>query len=89
MESIREINTALKSMSVQKEEVKTAALVLMEDNLTKAKRALMAPKAVCPTASSVQKLESKAQIDPADNNNLETKRRARSTIKRSQSLTGT
>ena len=45
MASIREINTKLQTMSVsvQKEEVKKAPLWLMEDNLTKAMRALMVP----------------------------------------------
>ena len=38
----------------------------MEDNLTKAKRVIMATKALCPTGRSVQELESKAQIDVAD-----------------------
>ena len=46
MQSIREINTELQAMSVstQKVEVKRAPVVLMEDNLTKTKRALMVTK---------------------------------------------
>ena len=59
MASIKEINTRLQTMSisVQKEEMKKALMVLMEDNLTKAKRALMVT-----TGRNVQELESKAQI---------------------------
>ena len=36
----------------------------MEDNLTKAKRALMAPKQLCPTGANVHAMESKA--NPGD-----------------------
>ena len=35
---------------MKKEEPKKAPIILMEDNLTKAKRILMTPKKVCPTA---------------------------------------
>ena len=52
-------------MKVQNE-VKKAPMVLMEDNLTKAKRALMVPKVPCPNAGSVQELEAKAQLASAD-----------------------
>ena len=35
------------------------AIVLMEDNLTKAKKALMTPKQLCPTATVVHAMEAK------------------------------
>ena len=62
------INTRLQTMSVsiQKEEYKKAPVVLMEDNLTKAKRALMVTKHWSPLGRNVQELESKAQIEAAD-----------------------
>ena len=68
MALIIEINTRLQttSVSVQKEEVKKAPVVQMEDNLTKAKRALMVTKQLCPTGKNVQELESKAQIEGKD-----------------------
>ena len=61
MESIRKINARLQP--VQKEEVKKAPVVLMEDYLSKAKRALRVTKQLCPTGINVQKLESKAQLE--------------------------
>ena len=46
--------------SKPREEPKKAPMILMEDNLTKAKRALMAPKQLCPTGVNVHAIESKA-----------------------------
>ena len=37
-----------------------APIVLIEDNLTKAKKALMTPKQLCPTAAVVQPMEAKS-----------------------------
>ena len=38
----------------------------MEDNLTKAKRALMAPKQLCHTGVNIQAIESKANLGEQD-----------------------
>ena len=43
-----------------REEPKKAPIVLMEDNLTKAKMALMTPKQLCPTAAVVHAMETKS-----------------------------
>ena len=42
-----------------REEPRKAPIVLMEDNLTKATKALMTPKHLCPTAAVVQTMEAK------------------------------
>ena len=42
----------------------------MEDNLTKAKRALMIPKQLCPTGANVHALESKANPGEQDEDKL-------------------
>ena len=47
-----------------KGEPEKATIVLMEDNLTKAKRALMTPKQLCPTAAVVQAIENK--VNPGE-----------------------
>ena len=46
MQAIRDMDVKIQAMSTNqpKLKVKTAQIVLMEDNLTKAKRALMTPK---------------------------------------------
>ena len=49
--------------STRKEEPKKAQLILMEDNLTKSKRALMTPKELCPTARVVQTMERQGSIN--------------------------
>ena len=46
--------------SMKKEEPRKAPIILMEDNLTKAKRILMTPKKLCPTAAIVYAMEGKA-----------------------------
>ena len=50
MQSIRDMDATIQALSISKPKVdsKTAPIVLMGDNLTKAKRALMAPKQLCP-----------------------------------------
>ena len=53
-----------------KGEPEKATLVFMEDNLTKAKRALMTPKQLCPTGANVHALESKAHPGEQDENKL-------------------
>ena len=42
-----------------REEPKKAPVVLMEDNLTKARKALMTPKQLCPTAAVGYEMEAK------------------------------
>ena len=42
-----------------REEPKKAPIILMEDNLTKAKKALMTPKQLCHTAAVVHMMEDK------------------------------
>ena len=42
-----------------REEPRKASIVLMEDYLTKAKKALMTPKQLCPTAAIVHEMETK------------------------------
>ena len=59
LQSIREIKTKLQA---EKVEVKRAPVVLMVDNLTKAKRALTVTKQLCPTGINVQKLKQKTQV---------------------------
>ena len=46
--------------------MKTAPIVLMEDNLSKAKRALMSPKQLCPSGLNIQAIESKNHIGEKD-----------------------
>ena len=80
-------------MSTQKVEVKTAPIVLMEDNLAKAKRALMVTKQLCPSELIIQALECKAQIGEKDMSMLsklrETMiRKSGNTVHRSRSTTG-
>ena len=47
-------------------EPKKTPLVLRADNLTKAKRALLAPKQLCPTGTNLQAIESKANLGEQD-----------------------
>ena len=51
-------------------EPKKAPIVLMEDNLTKAERALMAPKQLSPTGANIKAIESKANLVELDMENL-------------------
>ena len=54
----------MKEMNVSKArgEPKKAPIVLMKDNLTKARRALMAPKQLCPTGVNIQTIEKKVNL---------------------------
>ena len=51
LQAIKEMEVQIKELSINKarEEPKKAPIMLMEDNLIKAKRALMAPKQLCHT----------------------------------------
>ena len=51
-------------------EPEKATIILMEDNLTKAKMALMNPKQLCPTGAVVQAMENKANPGEQDEKNL-------------------
>ena len=55
LQVIKEMEVKIKELSINKarEEPKKAPIVLMEDNLTKTKRALMAPKQLCPTGTNI------------------------------------
>ena len=46
--------------------MKKAPIVLVEDNLTKAKRALMIPKQLCPSGLEIRAIEGKAQIGESE-----------------------
>ena len=46
--------------------MKTAPIALMEDNLTKAKRALMVPRQLCSSGLNIQAIEHKNQIGEKD-----------------------
>ena len=68
MQAISDMDIKIHEMSINqpKVEVKTAPIVLMEDNLTKAKRALMAPKQLCPSGLNIQSIERKAHKGERD-----------------------
>ena len=71
-QSIKEMEVKIKELSINKakEEPKKAPIILMEDNLTKTKRALMALKQLCPTGSNKQSIEMKANIGEKDEETL-------------------
>ena len=50
--------------------MKTAPIVLMEDNLTTAKRALMKPSQSCPSGLNKQAIECKNKIGEKDESTL-------------------
>ena len=52
--------------SMKKEEPRKAPIILMEDNLTKAKRILMTPKKLCPTGEVVYAMQNKANPGEQD-----------------------
>ena len=58
-----EIRVQATEASTRKEEPKKAPIILMEDNLTKAKRALMKPKELCLTATVVQTMQTQGSIN--------------------------
>ena len=68
MPSIRDMDAKIQALSINQPRVdaKTAPIVLMEDNLTKAKRALMAPKQLCPSGLNIQSIERKAHKGERD-----------------------
>ena len=57
--------------SKKKEEPRKAPIILMEDNLTKAKRILMTPKKMCPTAVVVYAMKRKANPGEEDEREIE------------------
>ena len=61
LQAIKRIEITMQSSQAckPKEEPKKAPMVLMEDNLTKAKKALMTQKQLCPTATVVYAMEAK------------------------------
>ena len=65
MQAIRDMDAKIQAISITQPQVegKPALIVLMEDNLTKVKRALMAPKQLCPSGLEIQKIERKSQIE--------------------------
>ena len=68
----------IKELSIKKarEKPKKAPIVLMEDNLTKAKKALMAPKQLCPRGLNIQTIEKKVNLGEQDVDKLTTLREA-------------
>ena len=64
LQSINRLEASVQATeaSTRKEEPRKAPIILMEDNLTKAKRALMKPKELCPTARMVQTMENQVNI---------------------------
>ena len=54
----------------------TAQIVLIEDNLTKTKRALMTPKQLCPSGLNIQAIQRKNQIGEKDKSILSKLREA-------------
>ena len=59
MQAIRDMDAKIQAMSINQPmvEVKTALIVLMENYLTKAKRALMTTKQLCPSGLEKQKIK--------------------------------
>ena len=72
MQSIRDMDAKIQAMSINqpKVDLKTDPIVSMEDNLTKAKRALMTPKQLCPSGLNIQSIERKAHIGKKDESML-------------------
>ena len=68
MQAIRDMDAKIQAMSINqpKVDLKTDPIVSMEDNLTKAKRALMTPKQLCPSGWEIKAIEGKAQIGERD-----------------------
>ena len=64
MQAIRDMDAKIQAMSINQPmvKVKTVPMVLMDDNLTKAKRALMTTKQLCLSGVEIQTVEKKAQI---------------------------
>ena len=68
MQAIRAMDAKIQTMTINQTmvEVKTAPIVLMEDNLTKAKRALITPKQLCLSGLEIRTIKGKAQIEERD-----------------------
>ena len=65
LQSLNKIQLEMKMMKLKLEPIK-ATMMIMEDNLKKAEKALMKPKIVCATTASLQEIESKPQPDQKD-----------------------
>ena len=78
LQAIKEMEAEIEELSINKarEEPKKAPFVLMEDNLTKVKRALMAPKQLCPTGSNISSIERKVNLGEQDVDKLTNLREA-------------
>ena len=68
LQAIKKLEAKMKEVNKSKArgEPKKAPLIFMEDNLTKAKRTLMAPKQLCPTGANIKAIESKANLGELD-----------------------
>ena len=68
LQAIKGLKAEMKEMNVSKgwREQKKIPIVLMENSLTKAKRALMAPKQLCHTGANIQTLEKKVNHGEQD-----------------------
>ena len=68
LQTIRKLEAEMKEANESKArgEPKKVPIVLMKDNLTKAKRALMAPKQLCSTGANIKAIESKAKLGELD-----------------------
>ena len=68
LQAIKEMGAKIEELSIKKarEEPKKAPIILMEGNLTKAKKALMAPKQLCPTGLNIQTIEKKVNLREQD-----------------------
>ena len=68
LQAINKMEVKIQELSTNKarEEPKKALIVIMEDNLTKTKRALMAPKQLCPTGLNIQSKDRKNNIKEKD-----------------------
>ena len=68
MQSIRDMDAKIQALSKSQSKVdsKTAPIVLMENNLTKSKRFLMAPKQLCPSGLNIESIKRKVQIGERD-----------------------
>ena len=60
---------------MNKEEPKKAPIIMMEDNLTKAKRILITPKNLCPTGEVVYAMENKATPGEQDTREIAKKKK--------------
>ena len=68
LQAIKKLEAEMKEVNESKAmgEPMKAPILLMEDNLTKAKRALMAPKQLCPTGANRQTINKKVNLGEQD-----------------------